>query len=250
MRQAKAAAPKRGQITRPIHASIQRKSSMTLSKRHNSIAQIAAISPGLEIVRDEKLKTNSRRRLRLVRDETDLVRRLQAKDPVAFREFYETNRMTVERFIRSRVPNYADYDDLAQETFVQAFRSIGSFRGGSSLSTWLIGIARHVCSHFFRTSDRWMVNTHPMSSAPCEKPHDARLEACVEARRLLKRCGRSIERTRSAEAQKIFLSRYIDGKSIREISVEASKSNDAVKMSLRRSREAIKHDVMEVDAQR
>ena len=89
-----------------------------------------------------------------------------------------------------------------------------------------------------------MVNTHPMSSAPCEKPHDARLEDCVEARRILARCGRYIEKTRSPEAQQIFLKRYIDGKSIREISAEACKSRDAVKMSLRRSREAIRHDVM------
>lgn len=184
------------------------------------------------------------RRVRLVHEQEDLVRRLQARDSVAFQEFYDSNKSIVERFIRSRVPAHADHDDLTQETFIQAYRSIGSFRGGSRLRTWLIGIARNICSHFFRTSDRWMVNTHPMASAPCDQPHDARLEASIEAKRLLRRCGQAIERTRSSEAQRFFLKRYVDGMSIREISTEESKSNEAVKLSLRRSREAIRQDVM------
>lgn len=38
-----------------------------------------------------------------------------------------------------------DVDDLTQETFLKAYRSIDSFRGGSSLYTWIYRIARNVC---------------------------------------------------------------------------------------------------------
>lgn len=34
-------------------------------------------------------------------------------------------------------------DDIAQEVFVKAYRNIGSFRGESSIKTWLLRIARN-----------------------------------------------------------------------------------------------------------
>lgn len=38
-----------------------------------------------------------------------------------------------------------DVDDLTQEAFLKAYRNIGSFRGDSSLYTWVYRIARNVC---------------------------------------------------------------------------------------------------------
>jgi RNA polymerase sigma-70 factor (ECF subfamily) len=37
-------------------------------------------------------------------------------------------------------------DDLAQETFLRAHRSLGTFRGEAPLRTWLLSIARRVCA--------------------------------------------------------------------------------------------------------
>ena len=44
---------------------------------------------------------------------------------------------TALRMIRNR----ADAEDLVQETYLKAFRSLGEFRGESSLLTWLTRIA-------------------------------------------------------------------------------------------------------------
>lgn len=38
-----------------------------------------------------------------------------------------------------------DVDDLTQEAFLKAYRNIDSFRGDSSLYTWVYRIARNVC---------------------------------------------------------------------------------------------------------
>ena len=40
--------------------------------------------------------------------------------------------------------------DAAQEVFVRIYKSIASFRGDSSLSTWIFRITRNVCSDFLR----------------------------------------------------------------------------------------------------
>mgnify|MGYP000292603823 CR=1 FL=1 len=41
-------------------------------------------------------------------------------------------------------------EEVTQETFYQAVKSIGSFKGESSVSTWLIGIANNVLRGYFR----------------------------------------------------------------------------------------------------
>src|ERR1700729_2861506 len=48
----------------------------------------------------------------------------------------------------------ADADDLTQETFARAFRSLHRFAGRSSARTWLLSIARRVCADAVRSSVR------------------------------------------------------------------------------------------------
>jgi RNA polymerase sigma-70 factor (ECF subfamily) len=45
-------------------------------------------------------------------------------------------------------------DDLAQETYLRAFASLHRFEGRSSLRTWLLAIARRVCTDAVRTKRR------------------------------------------------------------------------------------------------
>ena len=44
--------------------------------------------------------------------------------------------------------------DLTQDTFVAAYRSMGSFRGESSVYTWLYRIAVNKCKNAFKERDR------------------------------------------------------------------------------------------------
>jgi RNA polymerase sigma factor (sigma-70 family) len=46
-------------------------------------------------------------------------------------------------------------DDVHQLVFIQAFESFGSFSGGSSLRTWLYGIANHRCLDACKATRRW-----------------------------------------------------------------------------------------------
>jgi RNA polymerase sigma-70 factor, ECF subfamily len=45
-------------------------------------------------------------------------------------------------------------DDLAQETYLRAFGSLHRFQGRSSVRTWLLSIARHVCADAIRARRR------------------------------------------------------------------------------------------------
>lgn len=68
----------------------------------------------------------------------------------AGRDREESFRLLVERFYRPvlsffarRVPSPQDRLDLAQETFLRAYRGLDGFRGESLFSTWLFRVAHH-----------------------------------------------------------------------------------------------------------
>jgi RNA polymerase sigma-70 factor (ECF subfamily) len=57
--------------------------------------------------------------------------------------------------------------DVVQETLLRAFSRLSTFRGESSFSTWLIGIATHLSLDALRARGRWRVDAQPMSRDDC-----------------------------------------------------------------------------------
>lgn len=60
---------------------------------------------------------------------------------LGFRQLVETYQRKVYQVIRRMVIIHEDADDLTQNTFIKAYRSLDRFEGGSSLFTWLYRIA-------------------------------------------------------------------------------------------------------------
>jgi RNA polymerase sigma-70 factor (ECF subfamily) len=55
------------------------------------------------------------------------------------------------RYIRSRLqPRLEFVDDLVQDVFLTAWRSLPQYRGQSPLKSWLLGIARHKVEDHYR----------------------------------------------------------------------------------------------------
>ena len=54
-------------------------------------------------------------------------------------------RQRIYRFIRRRVNDDAQAEEVTQDVFLDAFRSLGAFKGDSPLYTWLCTIANRKC---------------------------------------------------------------------------------------------------------
>src|SRR5438094_1454569 len=76
--------------------------------------------------------------------ELDLVRRCQAGDTEAFDELVARYRTRVFSMIYNMVHSEQDAWDLAQDSFVKAWKSIKRFRGRSSFYTWIYRIVMNV----------------------------------------------------------------------------------------------------------
>ncbi|MGI8957871.1 MAG: RNA polymerase sigma factor [Chthoniobacterales bacterium] len=76
--------------------------------------------------------------------ELDLVRQAQEGDPEAFDQLVSRFRTRVFGMIYNMVHNEQDAWDLAQDSFLKAWKSIARFRGQSSFYTWLYRIVMNV----------------------------------------------------------------------------------------------------------
>jgi RNA polymerase sigma-70 factor (ECF subfamily) len=80
----------------------------------------------------------------------DLVKRCQDGDAGAFDELVTRYRTRVFGMIYNMVHNEQDAWDLAQDSFVKAWRSIERFRGKSSFYTWVYRIVMNVTIYWLR----------------------------------------------------------------------------------------------------
>ena len=73
--------------------------------------------------------------------ERSLVQRAQRGDEQAFATLFQLHKKRVYSVCLMMTKDTAEAEDLTQETFLQVFRSVGSFRCDSAFSTWAYRIA-------------------------------------------------------------------------------------------------------------
>jgi RNA polymerase sigma-70 factor (ECF subfamily) len=72
----------------------------------------------------------------------------------AFAELVDLYKDRVHQFIICVLGPDREAEDIAQEVFIQIYRSLRSFRRESSFSTWVYAITRNVCRHRLRSRGR------------------------------------------------------------------------------------------------
>jgi RNA polymerase sigma-70 factor (ECF subfamily) len=82
--------------------------------------------------------------------ELELVKRCQAGETEAFDELVTRYRTRIFAMIYNMVHNEQDAWDLAQDSFVKAWKSIKRFRGRSSFYTWIYRIVMNVTIDWLR----------------------------------------------------------------------------------------------------
>ncbi|HUB02575.1 MAG TPA: RNA polymerase sigma factor [Terriglobales bacterium] len=116
----------------------------------------------------------------------ELVRLAQQGDADAFAALFNANKAKVYSLCLRMTSNTAEAEDLTQVAFLQVFRKLGTFRGDSTLSTWLYRVAVNtVLMHFRKKGMRQLSLDEPISpsaDAPKREPGklDDRLSGCVD----------------------------------------------------------------------
>ncbi len=72
--------------------------------------------------------------------EAEILALLRNGDERAYRQVYDQYSSRVYNTALSYLQNTTDAEDVTQEVFVEVFRSVAKFRGGSTISTWIYRI--------------------------------------------------------------------------------------------------------------
>ena len=86
--------------------------------------------------------------------EMHCVRRVLDGDVNAFEQLMNAHEKTVYNLALRTLGNPQDAEDLTQEAFLKAYRSLSSFRGDSKFSVWLYRIVSNLCLDYLRARSR------------------------------------------------------------------------------------------------
>jgi RNA polymerase sigma-70 factor (ECF subfamily) len=169
------------------------------------------------------------------RTDLDLIARWKAGDQRAATLLVERHAAALARFASS-VGARGDVEEVVQDTFVRAFASIDSFRGESSLRTWLFTIARRLLLDRRRSEKRRgeAVEVHE-SDAITEYDSLDEVVASETRRRLEGAMARL-----SPTQREVFTLRVSEGMSYKEIADAVGTTEGAARVHYHNAMRAIK----------
>ncbi len=173
-----------------------------------------------------------------LREQTDqqLLAGLRAGSEPHFNELYSRYFQRIYSFVYTRIRNHADAEEVVQETFTAVYRSFESYRGTSSLLSWIYGIAKNTLNNRLRrskTEGQRLDAMRPELLRPPSAFGDCTPEEHLSLRRYTQAISERLESISEWQCE-IFAMRHLENMSIREISERTDRSSDAVRSSLYR----------------
>ena len=142
-----------------------------------------------------------------------LIRRIANGDQLAMRTLCSRHRLAIYRWLLRLVDDEALADDLLSDVFLDVWRKATSFERRSSVSTWLLAIARHKALSARRRRSDVELNAELASTVadPADNP-----ELVLQKKNREELLRHSLARLSPEHGEVIDLT-YYHGKSIKEI---------------------------------
>lgn len=166
--------------------------------------------------------------------DTDIILLVLKGQQHAFSVLVDRYRHFVFTLALKYTDNREEAEELAQDVFVKAYRSLAGFKGNSKFSTWLYTITHTTCISFLRKKK---YDTSPIS----ENHHyiSAPEANSIESKSRKLWLSKAIEQLEQGEAEIITLF-YLAEQSIEEIALITGQTAGNVKVRLFRARQKLK----------
>jgi RNA polymerase sigma-70 factor (ECF subfamily) len=143
-------------------------------------------------------------------DEQRLIARAAAGETAAFRTLYERSRSDVARLVYRMLGARSDLEDVIQEVFIQAYKSLKDFRGQSKFSTWLHRVTVNVVLMHRRSARSRPVFADEPPGDPVLRSADLAPDEDAERRERMRAFSRLLDRL--AEKKRIvFVLHELEG---------------------------------------
>ena len=170
-------------------------------------------------------------------------------DKVAFEMLFTKYQRRVSRLVSRFVRSDAEVEDIVQESFIKAYRALGSFRGDSAFYTWLYRIAVNTAKNYLVAASK-----RPISLTQFEKNDDDDFEedhfmsdaATPESELITKQIAETVNKTMNelpADLREAIMLREIEGMSYEDIADSMGCPIGTVRSRIFRAREAISQKI-------
>ncbi len=99
-----------------------------------------------------------------------LIQHARKGDINAFQSLFSVFHQQLKSYLYRLLANRNDAEDLTHDTFIKSFDKISTYKGDSSLKTWVFQIATHLAYDYLRKKQRW--NTDAQDKARDFARHD------------------------------------------------------------------------------
>lgn len=180
--------------------------------------------------------------------EAEFIEQLKLKSTKAYSKLLDDFQQRVFSTCISFVPNKEDAQDIAQDVFVEVFKSINKFKGNSKLSTWIYRITTNKCLEFIRkknTKKRFaFLQSITGSTIPFDKTnyftemnHPGILLENKELNTTLFKAINSLPESQTI----VFTLHKIDGKSYQEVAEITNRSLSSVESVMFRAKKNLQN---------
>jgi len=180
--------------------------------------------------------------------DAEFIEQLKLKSTKAYSKLLDDFQQRVFSTCISFVPNKEDAQDIAQDVFVEVFKSINKFKGDSKLSTWIYRITTNKCLEFIRkknTKKRFaFLQSITGSAIPFDKTnyftemnHPGILLENKELNTTLFKAINSLPESQTI----VFTLHKIDGKSYQEVAEITNRSLSSVESVMFRAKKNLQN---------
>lgn len=178
-------------------------------------------------------------------DELHLIQKAQEGDHDAFEGLVRLHQRMVYGLALSLTRSHHDAEELTQTVFLKAWKGLKTFRGASSLSTWLYRLTRNACTDHYRQNQK-RIRDHSLEDPDLAPLADqAPLpQEIVEQRERQQALMDAMEKL-SEESRTVLLLREVEGFTYQEIAQNLGLSEGTVKSQLFRARRALRNNLLQ-----
>ena len=175
----------------------------------------------------------------------DIIERAQRGEREAVSQLFGDHLGTVHRFAMRMCRDEDRARDIAQESLLTALKSLDSFRGDASFSTWLFTITRSHCGRLRRRAERETVTDDGEVVTDTAVSDDPLPDAQASHGEVSDAVERALDALDPADREVVLL-RDIEGLSTKEAAEALDISVAALKSRLHRARAGLREAVRQV----
>ncbi len=182
-------------------------------------------------------------------NEQQTLKNALAGDINAFQELFAVFQSSLKSYLYRLLASRSDAEDMTHDTFIKAFDKLSTFKGESSLKTWVFQIATHLAYNYLQRKKRWTPDVSEQAKRlvlenerlrnTISRVHETSPDARYDMKEHIDTCFTCISKNLPIENQLALMLKDVYDFSVSEICLILGKTEGVVKYLLQDGRKTM-----------